>query len=220
MEQLTAAQDAYEKQRLAQLDFINERLKQQGHAVYTFKNVDIAIKEYYLVTAICCETKCFKADTLGEKEGNVYYCSNDQKPDCCQRNSDFTCCESSDAKTWKEQAQLWGTVAAVAILIGVAFVCCRQDLSFCNGDEGTLSQRFGLKLTDLGQAGRRQKEATTTNKPKNGNSRSVSGRGGGLPPLPPLARQDNDHHQQYHGSSQRGQYNAGYNQFEEDHYRY
>ncbi|KAL8604448.1 hypothetical protein ACOMHN_042277 [Nucella lapillus] len=53
MEQLTAAQDAYEKQRLAQLDFINERLKQQGHAAYTFKNVDNAIKEYYLVTAGC-----------------------------------------------------------------------------------------------------------------------------------------------------------------------
>ncbi|KAL8581661.1 hypothetical protein ACOMHN_049217 [Nucella lapillus] len=50
MEQLTAAQDAYKKQRLAQLDFINERLKQQGHAAYTFKNVDNAIKEYYLVT--------------------------------------------------------------------------------------------------------------------------------------------------------------------------
>ncbi|KAL8597776.1 hypothetical protein ACOMHN_004891 [Nucella lapillus] len=43
-------EDAYEKQRLAQLDFINERLKQQGHAAYTFKNVDNAIKEYYLVT--------------------------------------------------------------------------------------------------------------------------------------------------------------------------
>ena len=50
MEQLAAAQDAYEKQRLAQLDFINERLKQQGHAAYTFKNVNNAIKEYYLVT--------------------------------------------------------------------------------------------------------------------------------------------------------------------------
>ncbi|KAL8624654.1 hypothetical protein ACOMHN_045189 [Nucella lapillus] len=55
MEQLTAPQDAYEKQRLAQLDFINERLKQQGHAAYTFKNVDNAIKEYYLVTAWCRE---------------------------------------------------------------------------------------------------------------------------------------------------------------------
>lgn len=50
MEQLAAAQDAYEKQRLAQLDFINERLKQQGHSAHTFKNVDIAIKEYYLAT--------------------------------------------------------------------------------------------------------------------------------------------------------------------------
>lgn len=50
MEQLAAAQDAYEKQRLAQLDFINNKLKLQNHAAYTFKNVDDAIKEYYLVT--------------------------------------------------------------------------------------------------------------------------------------------------------------------------
>lgn len=50
MEQLASAQDAYEKQRIAQLDFINDQLKLQGHAAYTFKNVDDAIKEYYLVT--------------------------------------------------------------------------------------------------------------------------------------------------------------------------
>lgn len=50
MEQLAEAQDVYEKQRLAQLDFINEKLKQQSHAAYTFKNVDNAIREYYLVT--------------------------------------------------------------------------------------------------------------------------------------------------------------------------
>eukprot|EP00745_Piridium_sociabile_P027439 TRINITY_DN441_c0_g2_i6.p3 TRINITY_DN441_c0_g2~~TRINITY_DN441_c0_g2_i6.p3 ORF type:complete len:136 (+),score=12.20 TRINITY_DN441_c0_g2_i6:1137-1544(+) len=50
IEQLAAAQNVYEKQRIEQLDFINERLKQQGHATYTFRNVDDAIKEYYLVT--------------------------------------------------------------------------------------------------------------------------------------------------------------------------
>jgi uncharacterized protein HemX len=49
-EQLAAAQNAYEQRRIEQLDFINERLKQQGHATYTFRNVDDAIKEYYLAT--------------------------------------------------------------------------------------------------------------------------------------------------------------------------
>ena len=50
MEQLSKAEDAYEQQRIAQLDFINERLRLQGHAKHTFNNVDEAIQEYYLVT--------------------------------------------------------------------------------------------------------------------------------------------------------------------------
>eukprot|EP00745_Piridium_sociabile_P027429 TRINITY_DN441_c0_g2_i10.p2 TRINITY_DN441_c0_g2~~TRINITY_DN441_c0_g2_i10.p2 ORF type:complete len:136 (+),score=9.96 TRINITY_DN441_c0_g2_i10:1137-1544(+) len=50
IEQLAAAQNVYEKQRIEQLDFINETLKQQGHAAYTYRNVDAAIKEYFLVT--------------------------------------------------------------------------------------------------------------------------------------------------------------------------
>ena len=50
MEQLAAAQDAYEKQRVEQIDFINNKLELQGHAAHTFKDVTSAIKEYYLVT--------------------------------------------------------------------------------------------------------------------------------------------------------------------------
>ena len=50
LESLAIAQDVYEKRRLAQIDFINDTLRQQGHAYHTFQNVDDAIKEYYLVT--------------------------------------------------------------------------------------------------------------------------------------------------------------------------
>ena len=50
MEQLQAAQDAYERKRIETLDFINEKLREQNHAEHTFKNVDYAIKEYNLVT--------------------------------------------------------------------------------------------------------------------------------------------------------------------------
>ena len=50
IEKLNRAEAAYERQRLGQLDFINERLREQGHARKTFTNVDEAIKEYYLVT--------------------------------------------------------------------------------------------------------------------------------------------------------------------------
>ena len=50
MEELASAQDAYERNRVAQLDFINQRLREQSHAAHTFSNVDEAIKEYYVVT--------------------------------------------------------------------------------------------------------------------------------------------------------------------------
>ena len=50
MEKLQAAQDAYEKKRLATLDFINQRLKNERHAEQTFTDVDQAMKEYYRIT--------------------------------------------------------------------------------------------------------------------------------------------------------------------------
>ena len=50
LEKLQAAQDAYEKKRLATLDFINQRLSDQRHANQTFTDVDEAMREYYRIT--------------------------------------------------------------------------------------------------------------------------------------------------------------------------
>lgn len=50
MEQFTAAQEAYQRERIQTLDFINQKLREQGHAEHTFKNVDYAIQEYNRVT--------------------------------------------------------------------------------------------------------------------------------------------------------------------------
>ena len=50
LENLQKAQDAYEKQRLATLDFINERLSEKRHANQTFLDVDRAMAEYYRIT--------------------------------------------------------------------------------------------------------------------------------------------------------------------------
>ena len=50
LEKLASAEKDYEKQRIQRLDFINERLEEQKHAVSTFTDVDKAIREYYLAT--------------------------------------------------------------------------------------------------------------------------------------------------------------------------
>lgn len=50
VEQLQAAQVAWSRRRAERLDWINEELRRQGHAVRTFQDVDAAIREYAQVT--------------------------------------------------------------------------------------------------------------------------------------------------------------------------
>ena len=71
LEKLQAAQDAYEKKRLAMLDFINQRLSNERHAEQTFTDVDQAMKEYYRVTG--------KQLTLPPRPQEGDYLSEDKK---------------------------------------------------------------------------------------------------------------------------------------------
>lgn len=50
MEKLSQAQAEYEKNRLAQLDFVNEKMKEEEHADKTFTDVDDALHQYYILT--------------------------------------------------------------------------------------------------------------------------------------------------------------------------
>ena len=50
VEQLPAAQASWSRKRTERLDFINEELRRQGHAVKTFRDVDAAMQEYAQVT--------------------------------------------------------------------------------------------------------------------------------------------------------------------------
>ena len=46
VEQLQAAQAKWSRKRTERLDWINDELRRQGHAVRTFRDVDAAIREY------------------------------------------------------------------------------------------------------------------------------------------------------------------------------
>ena len=50
IENLQRERDTWNEQRLARIDFINKKLKEQGHAAKTFKNVDEAMQSYYYLT--------------------------------------------------------------------------------------------------------------------------------------------------------------------------
>lgn len=114
------------------------------------------------VSGVRCATTCFKNQALGDVEGNVYYCYGDEKPECCEENSLFTCCEKNTSKNVREQIQLWGTVAAFILVIGILFMCCKNDYSLCNDDKPIL-ERIGIRrnkpdppLTDLSQTRHRE----------------------------------------------------------------
>ena len=68
MQRLQAEKDAYEKKRLAMLDFINQRLTNQRHAEQTFTDVDQAMKEYYRITGdkLYLPSKPKESDYLSE----------------------------------------------------------------------------------------------------------------------------------------------------------
>jgi len=73
IEKLEAAQAEYSKERTQRLDFINEQLKKEHHAVQTFDDVDQAMKQYYYITK--------DLPALPEKPtlSNFYTPSEDQK---------------------------------------------------------------------------------------------------------------------------------------------
>ncbi|CAG2200565.1 unnamed protein product [Mytilus edulis] len=50
IEKLEKAQSEWNKKRIQRLDFINEQLQKEHHAVQTFDDVDQAMKLYYRVT--------------------------------------------------------------------------------------------------------------------------------------------------------------------------
>lgn len=50
VEQLQAARDEWSRRRAERLDWINQEMRRQGHAVQTFHDVDEAMRQYNLTT--------------------------------------------------------------------------------------------------------------------------------------------------------------------------
>jgi hypothetical protein len=50
IEKLQHERDIWNEQRLERIDYVNQKLKEQGHAERTFQNANEAMQEYYLLT--------------------------------------------------------------------------------------------------------------------------------------------------------------------------
>ena len=74
VEHLQAAQAEWSQQRTKRFDWINGEIRHQGHAVQTFRDIDMAIREYARVTR-------HNLDSLGSepKISDFYMPSGDQK---------------------------------------------------------------------------------------------------------------------------------------------
>lgn len=80
-------------------------------------------------------TKCYRSESLGDRDVNVYYCDDPDKPACCDEGGQFTCCEEDSDKTLREQLTLWGVVLGVILLISIG--CCYfwKDCACCKDDQ-------------------------------------------------------------------------------------
>ena len=74
VERLQAAHATWSRKRIERLDWINEELRRQGHAVQTFQDVDAAMREYAQVTG-------HNLDPLGPEPqlSDFYHPSDGQK---------------------------------------------------------------------------------------------------------------------------------------------
>ena len=76
VEQLQAAQASWSRKRTERLDFINEELRRQGHAVKKFRDVNAAMQEYAQVTG-------HNLDPMGpEPQLADFYSPSDGQKDC------------------------------------------------------------------------------------------------------------------------------------------
>jgi hypothetical protein len=74
IEQLQSAKAKWSKKRTERLDWINEELRREGHAVKTFRDVDTAIREYSQVTG-----KTLEPFSPEPQLSDFYTPSDDQK---------------------------------------------------------------------------------------------------------------------------------------------
>ena len=57
LERLQKDRDVWNEERLGRIDYINQKLKEQGHAEKTFQSVDQAMQEYYYLTGTQLEMR-------------------------------------------------------------------------------------------------------------------------------------------------------------------
>ncbi|XP_045615050.1 uncharacterized protein [Procambarus clarkii] len=75
--------------------------------------------------------ECY-ANPSGSKldPNNIYTCTSEQK--CCQENGVPTCCsEKPTSEAVVGQAQLWGTLAGLILVMGALMWYCRHDGNWC-----------------------------------------------------------------------------------------
>ncbi|XP_071525957.1 uncharacterized protein [Panulirus ornatus] len=83
-----------------------------------------------LTSALGAETKkieCYaKLDGPKDDPNNIYRCPKPEK--CCQENGRPSCCREKDisVSAW-EQAQLWGTLAGMILVLAAVMWYCRHD---------------------------------------------------------------------------------------------
>ncbi|XP_029656465.1 uncharacterized protein LOC115230408, partial [Octopus sinensis] len=78
--------------------------------------------------------KCLKAEELGDRPANVYYCPDPEKPRCCQPEGgvEYTCCEEKTKEDLKKQFELWVYIFLIVSVVVILLFYFFKDVDYCN----------------------------------------------------------------------------------------
>ncbi|XP_062582074.1 uncharacterized protein LOC134243865 [Saccostrea cucullata] len=87
--------------------------------------------------------QCLKNDDIGYRQGNIYFCNDPDLSECCEMDSEFTCCEPNYVKNTREQIKLWCSVCIFLLIIVAVYMCLHRDVQWISSQ--TVQESFGLR---------------------------------------------------------------------------
>ncbi|XP_071104866.1 uncharacterized protein [Haliotis cracherodii] len=93
---------------------------------------------------------CFRAESLGHREGNLYYCNDPALPLCCEKDSTHTCCKAETARNMNDQLILWGFMALTIMCFGGVYYYFSKEGDYWESPTmrlaaGHMARRFGIR---------------------------------------------------------------------------
>ncbi|XP_067655574.1 uncharacterized protein [Haliotis asinina] len=93
---------------------------------------------------------CFRAESLGHREGNLYYCKDPALPLCCEKDNTHTCCQAETVRNVNDQLILWGFMALTIMCFALVYYYFSREGDYWESPTMRLAvdhmaRRFGIR---------------------------------------------------------------------------